>query len=48
MRYGEGAGPATNISLLSLVGAAALVAMGAGTAAMGLLGLGTTVAQASS
>jgi predicted Zn-dependent protease len=46
VRYGEGAGPATNISLLSLVGAAALVAMGAGTAAMGLLGLGTNAAQA--
>lgn len=46
VRYGEGAGPATNISLLSLVGAAALVAMGAGTAAMGVLGLGTNAAQA--
>jgi predicted Zn-dependent protease len=45
VRYGEGYGPATNISLLSLVGAAALVAMGAGTAAMGVLGLGTNVAQ---
>jgi predicted Zn-dependent protease len=45
VRYGEGAGPATNISLLSLIGAAALVAAGAGTAAMGLLGLGTNVAQ---
>ena len=46
VRFGEGAGPATNISLLSLVGAAALVAVGAGTAAMGLLGLGTNAAQA--
>jgi predicted Zn-dependent protease len=45
VRFGEGAGPATNISLLSLLGAAALVAVGAGTAAMGVLGLGTNVAQ---
>ena len=45
VRFGEGAGPATNISLLSLIGAAALVAVGAGTAAMGVLGLGTNVAQ---
>jgi predicted Zn-dependent protease len=45
VRFGEGATPATNISLLSLIGAAALAAAGAGPAAMGLLGLGTNVAQ---
>jgi predicted Zn-dependent protease len=45
VRFGEGAGPATNISLLSLLGAAALVAVGAGSAAMGVLGLGTAAAQ---
>ncbi|OYU15486.1 MAG: peptidase M48 [Alphaproteobacteria bacterium PA4] len=45
VRFGEGAGPATNISLLSLVGAAAAVALGAGEAGMALLGLGTAAAQ---
>ena len=45
VRFGEGAGPATNISLLSLVGAAAAIALGAGEAGMAILGLGTSVAQ---
>ena len=45
VRFGEGAGPATNISLLSLVGAAALIAAGAGEAGMAVLGMGTAVAQ---
>ena len=45
VRFGEGAGPATNISLLSLVAAAAAIAVGAGEAGMALLGLGTAVAQ---
>jgi predicted Zn-dependent protease len=45
VRFGEGAGPATNISLLSLVGAAAAIALGAGEAGMALLGLGTSAAQ---
>lgn len=45
VRFNEGAGPATNISLLSLVGAAAAIAMGAGEAGMAILGLGTATAQ---
>ena len=45
VRFGEGAGPATNISLLSLLGAAALIAAGAGEAGMAVLGMGTAVAQ---
>ena len=45
VRFGEGAGPATGISLLSLVGAAAAVALGAGEAGMALLGMGTQAAQ---
>jgi predicted Zn-dependent protease len=45
VRFNEGAGPATNISLLSLVGAAALIAVGAGEAGMAVLGMGTAVAQ---
>ncbi len=45
VRFGEGAGPATNISLLSLIGAAAAVAAGAGEAGMAILGLGTQAAQ---
>ena len=45
VRFNEGAGPATSISLLSLVGAAAAIALGAGEAGMALLGLGTAVAQ---
>ena len=45
VRFGEGAGPATNISLLSLVGAAAAIALGAGEAGMAILGLGTAAAQ---
>ncbi len=45
VRSGEGTGPATNITILSLVAAAAAVAVGAGGAALGILGLGTSVAQ---
>ena len=45
VRFGEGAGPATSISILSLIGAAAAVALGAGEAGMALLGLGTATAQ---
>ena len=45
VRFGEGAGPASRISLLSLIGAAAAVAMGAGEAGMALLGLGQTAAM---
>jgi len=45
VRFNEGAGPATSISLLSLVGAAAAVALGAGDAGMALLGMGTAAAQ---
>jgi predicted Zn-dependent protease len=45
VRFNEGAGPATAISLLSLVGAAAAVALGAGEAGMALLGMGTSAAQ---
>ncbi len=45
VRFNEGAGPATNISLLSLVGAAAAMALGAGEAGMAILGMGTAVAQ---
>jgi predicted Zn-dependent protease len=45
VRFNEGAGPATSISLLSLVGAAAAIALGAGEAGMALLGMGTAAAQ---
>ena len=45
VRFNEGAGPATKISLLSLVAAAAAVAVGAGEAGMAILGLGTATAQ---
>ncbi|OYX76524.1 MAG: peptidase M48 [Sphingomonadales bacterium 32-65-25] len=45
VRFGEGAGPASKISLLSLVGAALAVAAGAGEAGMAILGLGTAAAQ---
>lgn len=45
VRFGEGATPATRISLLSLLGAAAAVAAGAGEAGMAILGLGTAAAQ---
>ena len=45
VRSGEGTRPATNISILSLIAAAAAVAAGAGEAGFGILGLGTTVAQ---
>ena len=46
VRYGEGAGPATKISLLSLVAAGLLIAAGAGEAGMAALGLGTAKAEA--
>ncbi len=45
VRFGEGAGPASKISLLSLIGAAAAIAAGAGEAGMAILGLGTAAAQ---
>jgi len=45
VRFGEGAGPATNISILSLLLAGAAVAAGAPQAAIGILGGGLTVAQ---
>lgn len=45
VRFGEGAGPATNISLLSLIGAAAAIAVGAGEAGMAILGMGQTAAM---
>lgn len=45
VRFGEGAGPATRITLLSLLGAAAAVAAGAGEAGMALLGMGQTAAM---
>ena len=45
VRFNEGATPALGISLLSLVGAAAAVALGAGEAGMALLGMGTSAAQ---
>lgn len=45
VRFNEGAGPAASISLLSLVGAAAAIALGAGEAGMALLGMGTAAAQ---
>jgi predicted Zn-dependent protease len=45
VRFGEGAGPASRISLLSLLGAAVAVAAGAGEAGMAILGLGTAAAQ---
>ncbi len=45
VRFNEGSGPATSISILSLIAAAAAVAVGAGEAGMAILGLGTSVAQ---
>ena len=45
VRFGEGAGPASKISLLSLLAAVAAVAAGAGEAGMAILGLGTAAAQ---
>ncbi|KPF76432.1 peptidase M48 [alpha proteobacterium AAP81b] len=45
VRFGEGAGPATKISLLSLLAAVGAVAAGAGEAGAAILGLGTSVAQ---
>ncbi len=45
VRFNEGAGPATNISILSLIGAAAAMAVGAGEAGMAILSAGTAVAQ---
>jgi predicted Zn-dependent protease len=44
VRFGEGAGPASRISLLSLIGAAAALAAGAGEAGMAILGLGQAAA----
>lgn len=45
VRFNEGAGPATNISILSLLAAGAAVALGAGEAGMAILGAGQSVAQ---
>ena len=45
VRSSEGSGPATSISILSLLAAGAAMAMGAGQAGMALLALGQTVAQ---
>lgn len=45
VRFGEGAGPASRISLLSLLGAVTALAMGAGEAGMAILGLGQTAAM---
>ncbi|QYE36192.1 M48 family metalloprotease [Polymorphobacter sp. PAMC 29334] len=45
VRSNEGIGPATHISILSLVAAVALVAVGAGDAGIAALGLGTATAQ---
>ncbi|WP_164156635.1 M48 family metalloprotease [Sandarakinorhabdus rubra] len=45
VRFGEGAAPASKISLLSLIGAAAAVAMGAGEAGMAILGMGQAAAM---
>lgn len=45
VRSGEATGPATSISILSLIAAGAAIALGAGEAGMALLGLGQTVAQ---
>ena len=45
VRSGEGSGPASKISILSLLAAAAAIAAGAGEAGVGILGLGTSVAQ---
>ncbi|MGI4878756.1 MAG: M48 family metalloprotease [Janthinobacterium lividum] len=45
VRYGEGAGPATSISILSLIAAVGLVAIGAAEAGMAILGLGQATAQ---
>ncbi|MFN7400630.1 MAG: M48 family metalloprotease [Sandaracinobacter sp.] len=45
VRFNEGAGPATNISLLSLVVGAALIAAGAGDAGMAALMAGQQAAQ---
>lgn len=46
VRSGEGTGPATNISILSLLAAGAALALGAGSAGMAILGMGTALAQA--
>ena len=46
VRFGEGSGPATRISLLSLVAAGLLIAAGAGDAGIAALGLGTAKAEA--
>lgn len=46
VRSGEGTGPATSISILSLLAAGAAFALGAGSAGMAILGMGQAVAQA--
>lgn len=45
VRSSEGSGPATSISILSLIAAGAAMAMGAGEAGMAILGMGQSVAQ---
>lgn len=45
VRFNEGAGPATKISLLSLLAAAGAIAGGAGEAGAAILGLGASAAQ---
>ncbi|WP_243445860.1 M48 family metalloprotease [Polymorphobacter arshaanensis] len=45
IRSSEGTGPATSISILSLIAAGAAMALGAGEAGMAILGMGQSVAQ---
>jgi len=45
VRSSEGTGPATHISILSLIAAVGLAAIGAGDAGLAALGLGTATAQ---
>ncbi len=45
VRSNEGVGPATSISILSLIAAVGLAALGAGDAGLAALGLGTATAQ---
>lgn len=47
VRFGEGANPANHISILSLIAAVGLAALGAGDAGIAALGLGTATAQSS-
>ena len=47
VRSSEGTGPATSISLLSLLAAGAAIALGAGEAGMAILGAGQAAAQSS-